>query len=55
MDELISKTELLYALKEIFGDLADDSGAYTDTDHGYEWLSIARVVEIINSCAVFED
>jgi hypothetical protein len=54
-NELISKTELLYALTEIFGDLADDSGSYAYTEHGYEWLSVARVVEIIHSCTIYDD
>ena len=53
--EFINKGELLKALEKKFGNLSDNSGAYSDTDHGLEWFSVAAVVELIESLTVYED
>jgi predicted AAA+ superfamily ATPase len=40
-DYLKEKIELKY------GDLEDESGCYISTDHGWEWLSVADIVTLI--------
>lgn len=52
--EFINKDELLKALEKKFGDLSDISGAYSHTDHGFEWLSVAAIVELIESLDTYE-
>ena len=46
----ICKEELLEALKRRYEDLEDDCGCSVRTSNGYEWLSIARIVAIIEAC-----
>ncbi len=53
--EFIEKSELLNELQRIFGDLESDYGAYSQTENGHEWLSVKRIVDIINDCTVYED
>lgn len=53
--EFINKDELLQALKEKFGDLSDNSEGYVNTDHGFEWLSVAAIVELIDSLYTYEE
>lgn len=53
--ELISKDELLEALENKYGTLTDESGCSVLTDNGYEWLSIADIVQIINECDTYDD
>lgn len=53
--EFIRKDELLKAIEKKYGDLSDDSGAYADTDHGFEWLSVAAIVELIESLDTYEE
>lgn len=53
--KFIDKEELIEALKRRYEDLKDDSGCSVRTNAGYEWLSIARIVDIINACDVYED
>lgn len=44
--------EILEYLKECieakYGDLEDESGCSISTEHGWEWLSIADIVRIID-------
>lgn len=48
---LIDKEELLEKLEEQFGDLDDNSGCYSRDAYGRQsWLSVKRIVDIINSC-----
>ena len=46
----INKDELLELLEQKYGDLTDDCGCNVSTDNGWEWLSIKRIVDIINDC-----
>ena len=39
--------EVLDRIEKKYGDLDDICGCNVHTDHGYEWLSIANIVEII--------
>ena len=41
--------EVLDKIKARYGDLNYDCGAYVSTDRGYRWLSVAKIVEIIES------
>ena len=47
----MARNELLQALLEKlekkYGDLDDRCGCNVSTDHGWEWLSVADIVEII--------
>ena len=49
----IEKEELLKSLEKKYGDLTNDLGCTVLTDNGYRWLSIERIVEIINDCAEY--
>lgn len=51
----VNKEELLEALERKYGDLTDDCGCSVYTDNGYEWLSIKRIVDIINDCDEYDD
>ena len=51
----ISKEELLKRLEKKYEDLNDDSGCSCWTSEGYEWLSIRRIVDIIDSCDTYDD
>ena len=42
LDYLKEKIELKY------GNLEDESGCYISTDHGWEWLSAADIVTLID-------
>lgn len=53
--EFISKEELLQALKNRYDDLEDDCGCSVRTEYGWEWLSIRRIVAIIETCDTYED
>lgn len=46
----IDKEELLEVLKEKYGDLENDRGCFCDE----EWLSIARIVDIINELDTYD-
>lgn len=39
--------EVLDRIEARYGDLENECGAYISTDNGYEWLSVANIVEII--------
>ena len=39
--------EVLDRIEAKYGDLENERGAYISTDNGYEWLSVANIVEII--------
>ena len=39
--------EVLDRIKAKYGDLDNECGAYISTDNGYQWLSVANIVEII--------
>ena len=52
---LIYKEELLELLENTFGDITNDCGCYVHTDKGYEWLSLSRIVDIINECMEYDD
>ena len=39
--------EVLDRIKANYGDLDNECGAYISTDNGYQWLSVANIVEII--------
>jgi hypothetical protein len=51
----IDKEELLELLEEKYGDLTDDSGCSVSTDNGWEWLSVADIVDVINKCTEYDD
>jgi hypothetical protein len=53
--KFINKEELLEALERRYEDLEDDSGCSIRTNDGYEWLSIARIVAIINTCDEYSE
>ena len=53
--ELICKQELLELLEKKYGDLTDTCGCSVQTENGYEWLSVADIVDIINECDTYED
>lgn len=48
----ISKQELLEKLEEYYGDLDDAGGCYAGNG---EWLSVERIVEIIEDLTDYED
>ena len=39
--------EVLDRIEAKYGDLENITGAYISTENGYEWLSVANIVEII--------
>lgn len=39
--------EVLDRIEAKYGDLENITGAYVSTDNGYEWLSVANIVEIV--------
>lgn len=48
--------EVLDRIEALYGDLTDETGAYIRTDNGYEWLSVANIVEIIERVdSMFDD
>lgn len=53
--ELINKEELLELLANRYGDLEDDCGCNVRTEDGWEWLSIRRIVAIIEACDTYEE
>ena len=50
----VNKEELLKAIEKKYGDLTDDCGCSVSTDNGWEWLSVQRIVDIINDCEEYE-
>ncbi len=52
LKEAVMRHEILEYLKEKielkYGDLEDESGCSISTDHGWEWLSIADIVTLID-------
>ena len=50
----INKEELLEALEQKYGDLTDECGCSVSTDNGWEWLSVADIVNVINSCTEYD-
>lgn len=50
----INKEELLEALERKYGDLTDECGCSVSTENGWEWLSIADIVNVINSCDEYD-
>lgn len=50
----IDKEELLKAIERAYGDLDDDGGCYCSTGDEYVWLSIKRIVDIINDCEEYD-
>ena len=50
----INKDELLEALERKYGDLTDKCGCSVSTENGWEWLSVADIVDIINSCEEYD-
>ena len=48
--EFISKRDLLKAIEEKYEDLTNESGCSISTRHGFEWLSISNIVELIHDC-----
>ena len=53
--KFISKEEVLEALKKKYGDLDNTCGCSVSTGNGYQWLSVADIVDIIESCEEYED
>lgn len=51
----IDKDELLELLERKYGDLTDNSGCSVSTDNGWEWLSVADIVAVINECMEYDD
>lgn len=51
----ISREELLNALERKYGDLTDECGCNVRTDDGWEWLSVADIVAVINACDTYDD
>ena len=51
----IDKDELLELLERKYGNLSDTGGCYVSTEQGYEWLSVANIVEIIKQCQIYKD
>lgn len=49
----ISKDELLQMLARKYGDLTDNCGCSVSTEHGWSWLSVANIVEIIGQCTEY--
>ena len=49
----IDKDELLKAIENKYEDLTNDCGCSVSTNNGWEWLSIKRIVDIINDCEEF--
>ena len=39
--------EVLNRIEAKYGGLENECGGYISTDNGYEWLSVANIVEII--------
>lgn len=50
----IDKEALLEALEEKYGDLTDECGCSVFNGEDYEWLSVADIVAIINSCIEYD-
>ena len=50
----INKDELLELLEQKYGDLTDECGCSVFTDNGWEWLSVADIVNVINSCTEYD-
>lgn len=40
--------EVKHVLENTYGNLDDDGGCYVDNNGEYEWLSVARIVQIID-------
>ena len=51
----INKEELLEALERKYGDLTNDCGCSVSTENGWKWLSVANIVDVINSCDEYDD
>lgn len=51
----INKEELLEALERKYGDLTDNCGCSVSTENGWKWLSVADIVDVINSCDEYDD
>lgn len=51
---LIKKEELLKALEHKYEDLTDECGCNIGTEHGFEWLSISNVVELVHDCEIHD-
>jgi hypothetical protein len=48
--------EVLDRIEAKYGDLEDEGGCSVSTDNGWEWLSVANIVEIIQRVdEMFED
>lgn len=50
----IDKEELLEALESKYGNLTDKRGCSVSTEDGWEWLSVADIVNVINSCEEYD-
>lgn len=50
----INKEELLEALESKYGNLNDERGCSVSTDNGWEWLSVADIVKVIDSCEEYD-
>lgn len=52
--ELIKKTDLLKEIEEKYEDLTDECGCNIATEHGYEWLSLSNIVELVHCCETYD-
>jgi hypothetical protein len=51
----IDKGELLELLENKYGDLDNECGCSVFVNGEYEWLSIKNIVDIIESCATYDE
>lgn len=52
--ELISKKDLLQAMEKKYEDLTDERGCSVDTNHGFEWLSLSNIAELVHDCETYD-
>lgn len=52
--ELIRKQDLLKELEHKYEDLTDISGCNVGTEHGFEWLSVSNIVELVHYCETYD-
>ena len=52
---LIKKEEFLKELEHKYEDLTDTCGCNVGTEHGFEWLSVSNIVELVHYCETYDE
>jgi hypothetical protein len=53
--KMIDKSELLERIERKYGSLDNDGGCYCHGDNGFEWLSVAAIVRLIEMCEDYDE